>query len=70
MVIALAGFALLGTIGGGLAAAMREEKHREAALLTFAITASGLTLFGIGAAFWGLTGGLIATAILDAPAAP
>lgn len=65
MVIALAGLALLGTIGAGLAAAMREDQHREAALLTFAITASGLTLFGIGAAFWGLAGGLLATAILE-----
>ncbi|MFT4246883.1 MAG: benzoate/H(+) symporter BenE family transporter [Pseudomonas sp.] len=57
LVMAIAGIALLGTIGNSLAAAMREEQQREAALVTFLVTASGLTLAGIGAAFWGLVAG-------------
>jgi benzoate membrane transport protein len=64
MILALAGLALLGTIGSGLATALRDERHREPALVTFLVTASGLTLFGIGAAFWGIIAGVIATAVL------
>ena len=48
MVLALAGLALLPTIGSGLAAAVRDEKQREAAIVTFLVTASGLTLAGVG----------------------
>lgn len=59
LVLAIAGLALLGTIGNSLASALNEEKHREAALITFLVTASGVTLLGIGSAFWGmLAGGL------------
>jgi benzoate membrane transport protein len=57
LVLAVAGFALLGTIGAALAAAMRDEPSREAALITFLVTASGLTLWGVGAAFWGVVAG-------------
>ncbi|XZG70267.1 benzoate/H(+) symporter BenE family transporter [Chitinibacteraceae bacterium HSL-7] len=64
LVLALAGFALVNTIGNGLAGALTGEAHREAAALTFLITASGVTLAGIGAAFWGLLIGSIAYAIL------
>ncbi|MEH6813144.1 MAG: benzoate/H(+) symporter BenE family transporter [Motiliproteus sp.] len=60
LVMAIAGLALLGTIGNSLAASLTEESGREAALLTFLITASGVTLAGIGSAFWGLVIGLIA----------
>jgi benzoate membrane transport protein len=60
LVLAVAGFALLGTIGAGLAAAMKEERQREPALITFLVTASGLTLWGVGAAFWGVVAGLLA----------
>lgn len=67
MVLALAGLALLGTIGSGLAAAVRDESRREPALITFLVTASGLQLLGIGAAFWGIIAGLIASVILHAP---
>jgi benzoate membrane transport protein len=63
LVMAIAGIALLGTIGNSLAAAMRDEHDREAALVTFLVTASGLSLFGIGSAFWGLVAG-IATLLL------
>ncbi len=60
LVLALAGLALLGTIGSGLAAAVKDETTREAALVTFLITASGLTLWGVGAAFWGVVAGGLA----------
>ncbi|MBY4676185.1 benzoate/H(+) symporter BenE family transporter [Marinobacterium arenosum] len=59
MVMALAGIALFATIGNSLANALREESGREAALLTFMVTASGLSLFDISAAFWGLLVGLL-----------
>jgi len=56
----IAGLALLGTIAGSLQRALSDEKQRDAAVITFLITASGLTLLGVGAAFWGLVGGVIA----------
>jgi benzoate membrane transport protein len=67
MVLALAGLALLNTIGAGLASAISDERRREPALITFLVTASGLHLFGIGAAFWGIVAGLVASLILHAP---
>jgi len=67
MVLALAGLALLNTIGAGLASAVSDEKRREPAVVTFLVTASGLHLFGIGAAFWGIVAGLLASVILHAP---
>ena len=63
LVLALAGFALLGTIGSGLALAMKDETRREAALITFIVTASGLSLWGVGAAFWGVVAGAGALAV-------
>lgn len=60
LVIALAAFALLGSIASGLTAAMQSPDEREPALLTFMITASGMTLLGIGSAFWGVVGGIAA----------
>lgn len=62
LVLAIAGLALLGTIGNGLATALRQEYEREPALITFLVTASGVTLFGIGSGFWGLIAGAIALA--------
>lgn len=59
LIVAIAGLALLGTIGNSLANALREETDREAALVTFLVTASGLSLFGIGSAFWGLVAGVV-----------
>jgi len=70
LVLALAGFALLGTIGGALAVATRDEGSREAALITFLVTASGLSLWGVGAAFWGLVAGALALAVLRAGKPP
>ena len=63
LVLAVAGLALLGTIGNGLATAMKDEVQREAALITFVVTASGLTLWGVGAAFWGVVAGVLALAV-------
>jgi len=60
LVLAVAGLALLGTIAGGLAASLKDEKHRDAAILTFVVTLSGITLAGIGSAFWGVVAGAIA----------
>ncbi len=60
LVLAIAGLALLGTIGGGLHAALKEDAHREAALITFLVTLSGVVIAGIGSAFWGVVAGAIA----------
>lgn len=59
LILAIAGIALLGTIANSLHAAMRDDGHREPALVTFLVTASGLTLFGIGSAFWGIVFGVV-----------
>ncbi|WP_025897462.1 benzoate/H(+) symporter BenE family transporter [Sneathiella glossodoripedis] len=59
LIFAIAGLALLGTISNSLATALGNENQRDAAFFTFAVTASGLTLFEIGAPFWGLIAGLI-----------
>ncbi|WP_414638986.1 benzoate/H(+) symporter BenE family transporter [Aquabacterium sp.] len=59
LVMGVAGLALLGTIGGGLATALHEANHREAALITFLVTLSGVTLLGVGSAFWGLVAGAL-----------
>lgn len=53
----LAGLALLGTISGSLYQALNHESERDAAVVTFLVTASGLTLWGVGSAFWGLIAG-------------
>jgi benzoate membrane transport protein len=60
LVVAIAGLALLGTIGNGLAMALREEGHREAALITFLVTLSGVVVAGVGSAFWGVVAGSLA----------
>ncbi len=60
LVAAIAGLALLGTIAGGLASALQDDKHRDAAIITFLVTLSGVTLAGIGAAFWGVVAGSLA----------
>jgi benzoate membrane transport protein len=63
LVLAVAGLALLGTIAGGLAVALKDEAHRDAAVLTFLVTLSGLTLAGIGSAFWGVLAGAAALVV-------
>ncbi len=61
----LAGLALLGTIGGSLFQALAHEKERDAAVVTFLVTASGVTLLGVGSAFWGLVAGGICSIALS-----
>jgi benzoate membrane transport protein len=60
LVLAVAGLALLGTIASGLATALKDEPHRDAAALTFLVTLSGVSMLGIGSAFWGVVAGTIA----------
>lgn len=63
-ITALAGIALLGTIGHNIALAFQHVAEREAALLTFLFSASGVQFFGIGSAFWGLIFGCVVLAVL------
>jgi benzoate membrane transport protein len=60
LIVTVAGLALVMTIGNGLVTALKEDSDREAAMITFLVTASGVTLLGIGSAFWGLVAGVIA----------
>ena len=60
LVMAIAGIALLGSIGGGLHTALKDDAYREAALITFLVTLSGISLAGIGSAFWGVVAGSLA----------
>ncbi len=60
LVLAVAALALLGAIGGGLAAGLKEEGERDAAVLTFLVTLSGIQIAGIGAPFWAVLVGLLA----------
>ena len=57
--MALAGIALFATISHNVAVAFANVEEREAALLTFLCSASGIQFWGIGSAFWGLMLGLI-----------
>lgn len=59
LIAAIAGIALLGTIASSLHTAIEPVEGREAALVTFLCTASGLSLFAIGSAFWGLVLGML-----------
>lgn len=59
----LTGVALLGVFANSASAALSEPDTREAAAVTFLVTASGITVFGLGAAVWGLiAGGLVIAA--------
>lgn len=60
LVAAIAGLALLGTIGGALTAALKDDANREAALITFLVTLSGVVIAGVGSAFWGVVAGALA----------
>jgi benzoate membrane transport protein len=57
LIQAVAGLALLGALGSSLLGAVTDAKDREAAIITFLVTASGLSFFGISGAFWGLLAG-------------
>jgi benzoate membrane transport protein len=60
LVAAIAGLALLGTIGGAMHTAVQDERNREAALITFLVTLSGVVIAGVGSAFWGVVAGVLA----------
>lgn len=60
LIVTIAGLALMSTINSGLATVIEHKDDTEAAMITFFVTASGLSLFGIGAAFWGLVAGSLA----------
>ncbi|GAA0578501.1 benzoate/H(+) symporter BenE family transporter [Caenispirillum bisanense] len=61
LIEAVAGLALVNAFGGAVQGAVQDEEHRLPALMTLLTTASGLSLGGIGSAFWGLVlgGGLV-----------
>lgn len=61
----LAGLALLGTISGSLYQALNNDAERDAAIVTFLMTASGATIVGIGSAFWGLVLGGVCYAVFS-----
>ena len=66
LVLTIAGLALLGTIGNALVAALADEREREPALIAFLVTASGVSLAGSGAPFWGLLAAAFAALVLRA----
>jgi benzoate membrane transport protein len=59
LIMGVAGLALLGTIANGLATSLAAPATREAAIVTFLVTLSGVTLLGVGSAFWGLVAGAL-----------
>lgn len=59
LIVLAAGLALMGPLTNALTISLKDEHERMAATTAFAVTASGLTLFGVGAAFWGLVAGMI-----------
>uniref|UniRef100_UPI001EED39E4 benzoate/H(+) symporter BenE family transporter n=1 Tax=Micromonospora acroterricola TaxID=2202421 RepID=UPI001EED39E4 len=72
LIEAVAGLALLGALATALASAVAEPTTREAAVITFVVTASGVTLIGVGGAFWGLAAGCLMLLLFRRrqPAAP
>ncbi|CAM3251478.1 benzoate transporter BenE [Brevibacillus invocatus] len=61
----IAGLALFASLISSLTSAMSEPSHRESALITFLVTISGMSIAGIGAAFWGLVAGVVTNLILN-----
>jgi benzoate membrane transport protein len=62
LVLAVGGLGLLGTIASSLTASLQEDRYRESSVITFFITLSGISLFGIGSAFWGMIAGVLVLA--------
>ena len=58
LILALAGIALFGTIANSLQQALNGSQYTEAAIVTFLVTASDLTLLSVGSAFWGIIAGV------------
>jgi benzoate membrane transport protein len=70
LVEAVAGLALLNPFGSALHNALADSQEREAALVTFLVTASGVTIYGVGGAFWGLLAGGMVLILTRAGAPP
>lgn len=67
LIAALAGLALIGAITTGVVGIAQDDKHRDASVITFLGTASGMSFLGLGSAFWGLVFGGVAYLILHRP---
>lgn len=65
LILAIAGIAMISTIGTSLKSALDKETEREPALITLLISSSGMSLFGLGSAFWGIIAGTLAIVILN-----
>jgi len=63
LIEAVAGLALFGALAGALAASMADAERRDAAIVTFVVSASGITVASISAPFWGLVAGLVFAAV-------
>lgn len=61
----LAGLALLGTLVSSLTVSLSDESHREASVITFLVTVSGMSFLGLGSALWGLIAGIVFTLALS-----
>lgn len=70
LVAALAGLALLGAIATNISVAMKNDGQRDAALITFLASASGMHLLGLSSVFWGICIGVIAHFILTPRSTP
>ena len=66
LVVAIAGLALLSTVANALSTALEDSSEREAAIITFLVTLSGVVIAGVGSAFWGLLAGVCAMLIQKA----
>jgi len=66
-VAVLAGLALIGAIGSNLLGAVSQADQREASVITFLATASGMSFLGLGSAFWGVVIGSAAYLVLHRP---
>ncbi len=67
LVMVIAGLALFGTIANALVNSLADISTREPAFITFLVTASGLSVWGIGPAFWGLVAGGVAWGLSPRP---
>ncbi|CAI89160.1 benzoate/H(+) symporter BenE family transporter [Pseudoalteromonas translucida] len=64
LILALAGIALFGTIASSLQQALHSSQYSEAAIITFLVTASDLTLWSVGSACWGIIAGVLTLFII------
>ena len=65
----VAGLALLNAFGSALHNALANPQEREPALITFLVTTSGVSIYGVGGAFWGLVAGVLVQLLVRAGAA-